>query len=723
MPTSAAAPRPSAPRPSKPNLVAIDGQRGAEAATRDTGLRVAGYSLLILFFELAFIRFTSGYVRVFGFYQNFVLIATFLGMGVGLLQSQSSRVLKWIAVPAGFMLVGTVAFFSMIRITVPKDPNEFLWGVWWAGVPTKEIPIMPVVVMLFALCALFFVPLGALLGTEFRKLPPLKAYSFDIIGSLLGIGGFALLSMWRQPPVIWFALGLAIWAILSIRDWRFALSLGVSGAAVLAIAGWVGGEAGERGRTIEYWSPYYRVTLQPNVAGFRMENASMQPNIAGYRIDVNGSMHQVMLPLTPEDGKNNPLIRNVRFDYLNAYQYVSHFDSVLVVGSGSGNDVSLLLGQGAKYIDAVEIDPVIADIGINGSPQHAYADPRVHLHIDDARAFLRKTTHKYDLIIFGTLDSQTLLSGMSSVRLDNYVYTVESFASARARLKPDGTLLAYHMSAKSYIAANIYQILGEAFGSAPGVLFHPGYLFNYVFVASAGAKAVPALEPTRLAELSTARDLPRDNWPYLYLAGKTIPVHYLEALFSVLLIAGAFIAIGGGNAVRGGGDLAMFLMGAGFLLVETKSVTEMSLLFGSTWTVNVLVFASILVMVLAANLVVLRYPPKTTQRLFGGLLAALALAYAVPASALLRLANMAQWLIGGFLVALPVFFAALIFSTLFRRRTDGTRALAYNLLGAIVGGMVEYSSMMFGVKALYILAAAIYVGAMLLSRREERAIA
>jgi len=104
-------------------------------------------------------------------------------------------------------------------------------------------------------------------------------------------------------------------------------------------------------------------------------------------------------------------------------------------------------------------------------------------------------------------------------------------------------------------------------------------------------------------------------------------------------------------------------------------------------------------------------------------LAALALAYAVPASALLRLANMAQWLIGGFLVALPVFFAALIFSTLFRRRTDGTRALAYNLLGAIVGGMVEYSSMMFGVKALYILAAAIYVGAMLLSRREERAIA
>src|SRR6059058_498500 len=123
MPTSAAAPRPSAPRPSKPNLVAIDAHRPAEAATRDTGLRVAGYSLLILFFELAFIRFISGYVRVFGFYSNFVLIATFLGMGVGLLQARASRMLKWIAVPAGCMLVGAVAFFSMVRITAPRDPN------------------------------------------------------------------------------------------------------------------------------------------------------------------------------------------------------------------------------------------------------------------------------------------------------------------------------------------------------------------------------------------------------------------------------------------------------------------------------------------------------------------------------------------------------------------------------------------------------------------------
>src|SRR6185503_13591366 len=67
---------------------------------RSVGLRIAAYSALILFFELAFIRYTAGYVRVFSFYLNFVLIATFLGMGVGLLSARHVERLRWLAVPA-----------------------------------------------------------------------------------------------------------------------------------------------------------------------------------------------------------------------------------------------------------------------------------------------------------------------------------------------------------------------------------------------------------------------------------------------------------------------------------------------------------------------------------------------------------------------------------------------------------------------------------------------
>jgi uncharacterized membrane protein (UPF0136 family) len=161
----------------------------------------------------------------------------------------------------------------------------------------------------------------------------------------------------------------------------------------------------------------------------------------------------------------------------------------------------------------------------------------------------------------------------------------------------------------------------------------------------------------------------------------------------------------------------MFLLGAGFLLVETKSVTEMSLLFGSTWTVNLLVFTSILLMVLAANLFVQSRRPMRLGPLFAGLFASLATAYALPASSLLWLGTGGQWLLGGLMVALPIFFAALIFSTLLARSADPARALAYNLLGAIVGGVLEYSSMAVGIKALYLLAAAIYLGTLFFARR------
>lgn len=665
-----------------------------------TALRLACYSGLILFFELAFIRYTSAYVRVFGFYLNFVLIATFLGMGVGMLRAESARLLKWAAVPGLLLLVGAVAYFGASRIAVPQDPNEFVWGVFNdVGPGTRALPMLPVVVTLFTMCAVFFVPLGALMGAEFRKLPPLRAYTFDIVGSLAGIALFGLLSATRQPPVVWFALGFAVWLLLSLDDWRFATCLGVASAATLVLAQWT------QGPKPEFWSPYYRVNV------LKLPNA--------FQINVNGSLHQIALNLDPK--ATAPGLRLTRSAYLRPYQYAARLDTALVVGAGTGNDLALLLQSGAKYIDAVEIDPVIADLGQVLHFQKPYADPRVHLHVNDARAFLRTAKQKYDVIVFGTLDSQTLLSGMSSVRLDNYVYTTESFQSARARLKPDGTMILYHESGLEYIAAKIYQMLGTAFGTPPRVFAENDYLFNYTFVAGYGARGASA--PTNAPWLTQKVDLPHDDWPYLYIRQRIVPAHYIMALGSVLVVALLLMGVSAGDVLRRGIDGAMFCMGTGFLLVETKSVTEMSLLFGSTWTVNLLVFSSILVMVLLANLLVLQRPPLRTRPLFVGLFASLVVAYFVRASALLWLPTSAQWLLGGLMVALPILFAALIFSTLLRRREDATRALAYNLLGAIVGGVLEYSSMLVGIKALYLIAIATYVLAMLFVRREERALA
>ena len=663
---------------------------------RAVGLRVATYSALILFFELAFIRYTAGYVRVFSFYINFVLIATFLGMGVGLLRADAANRLRWLAIPASLLLFGAVWLFSHSAIAVPTDDNEYVWGIFNDASGVRRVPLSLVVASLFALIALFFVPLGALLGREFGKLPPLRAYAFDLAGSLAGILAFAILSGLRQPPLAWFAIGFALWTAASASHRAFGAALGAAGAIVLAIT------ALQRG-PVEYWSPYYRI------------NVVADPPV--YRINVNGSLHQLVLDLDSVRAERFPDIRLDRQGYVLPYSWAGRVDTALVVGAGTGNDLALLLTRGATYVDAVEIDPVIADLGKVLHPQKPYDDPRVHLHVDDARAFLRRSTQKYDLIIFGTLDSQTLLSGMSSVRLDNYVYTVEAFESARLRLKPTGSLVLYHMSPRPYIGAKIYQMVGDAFASPPGVFFGYMNLFNLIVVAGDGAPRVPPATSGLLDTLRTTYDGAHDDWPYLYLRERAIPRHYFSALASVLLVAALFIAAGAGKVVRRGFDGAMFFMGAGFLLVETKSVTEMSLLFGSTWRVNLLVFASILVVVLAANAIIIRRSVIGLRPMFAGLFATLAAAYLLPASRLLFLGTLGQWLAGGLMVALPIFFAALIFSTLFKTRTDAPRALAYNLLGAIAGGVLEYTSMAVGIKGLYVIAAVLYGSAFLFARR------
>jgi SAM-dependent methyltransferase len=673
---------------------------------------LAGYSFLILFFELALIRYISAYVRVFGFFVNFVLIATFLGMGVGLLREGRRRrasgdsgaaIPFWLAPAALLALFGTVKWFSVLGIHVPLDDNEALWAI----IPpsAREIGIVPAVLVLFTLVAVLFIPLGAAMGREFRRFPALAAYSYDIAGSLVGVLAFGALSALDTPPLVWLAIGCAGWVGLTWwTDARRAArwTLVPAAAGVLGFVVWTA-QPGPDGR--EIWSPYYRITTEV-----------INPILT--QVNVNGMLHQYMI-----DINRDTVIARL---YGEPYATVPRIDTALVIGAGTGNDVALLLKRGAHYIDAVEIDPEIYALGRARHPLHPYSDPRVHIHINDARAFLRHTTRRYDVIAMGTLDSQTLLSGMSSVRLDNYVYTVESMESVRDHLKPDGSLVAYHMSPNFGIAAKVYQITAEAFHQMPRGVVKFRWLFNLTVAAGAAARGmrIEDVQPGLLQD----EELPHDDWPYLYLAKRGLAAHYIVALAGVLAIAGLLIFGGAagkelprdgasGRGPIGARDLALFSTGLGFLLLESKSVTEMSLLFGSTWTVNLLVFASILTVIGVANALAGRLSTRTLPGTLSALFASIGIAYFVPISALLGLSPVAQWLAGGMIVAVPVFFAALIFAVLFRDHPDPTRGLAVNLMGAILGGVLEYTAMATGVKALYLVAAAGYLVTVVAVRR------
>ena len=653
------------------------------AVRRAHAARLAGYSFLILFIELALIRYIAAYVRIFGFFVNFVLIATFLGMGIGLLRGKANR---WLPTLSLLTLFGAVKLFNVLTIRGTEDKNEYLWEL----VPKTghEVGIVPAVLVLFTLTAVLFIPLGAGLGQEFRRFKAMRAYTLDVGGSLAGVLAFGALSALRTPPLVWFAIAMIVWIALSIdlrRGLRTAAPILVGAAGALTLVAWTADGA-------ERWSPYYRITTG-------IDNANLPC------VYVNGMLHQCMVDFS-------------KYDYLydgysHPYATVPRIDTALVIGAGTGNDVAVLLHKGAKYIDAVEIDPVIYAIGRAHHPLHPYADPRVHIHINDARAYLRNATQRYDVIAMGTLDSQTLLGGMSSVRLDNYVYTIESLRAMHDHLKPGGSLIAYHMSPKRYIGAKVYQLVAAAFQQVPlpHVFFYN--LFNLTVVAGAGANHVDIAIPT---ELMTPVQLPTDDWPYLYLREPAIPVHYLVALGGVLVIAAVCIGLalpGASRTMRNPGDAALFGTGLGFLLLESKSVTEMSLLFGATWTVNLLVFAAILVCITIANLLVSRLDRSALPTIFLALLVALLIAYLVPARALLPFPVAVQWTLGAALVAVPIFFAALIFALLFRDHPDPTRGLGVNLMGAIIGGLLEYSAMALGIKALYLVAAVTYLGTLL----------
>ena len=110
--------------------------------------------------------------------------------------------------------------------------------------------------------------------------------------------------------------------------------------------------------------------------------------------------------------------------------------NVLIIGAGSGSDVSIALAKGAQHVDAVDIDPRIMQIGVDLHPDNPYSDPRVTRHINDGRAFLQSTDSKYDLILFALPDSLALVNGASQIRLESFLFTAEALSGARDHLKP-----------------------------------------------------------------------------------------------------------------------------------------------------------------------------------------------------------------------------------------------------------------------------------------------
>jgi hypothetical protein len=234
-------------------------------------------------------------------------------------------------------------------------------------------------------------------------------------------------------------------------------------------------------------------------------------------------------------------------------------------------------------------------------------------------------------------------------------------------------------------------------------------------VPDAAAGAFIKIGPAEV-DLTGIDRVPTDDWPYLYLREPTIPGLNLRGMALVALLSLVILlAFAPVRRVRPSGR--MFFLGAGFMLLETKGVVHMALLFGATWMVNSIVFFAILTMILLSNLYVLAVRPRRLWPYYALLLTALVLNSVIPMDTFLALPGLYKVIASCAVVYLPVFFAGVIFATAFRSSTQPDVDFGSNIGGIILGGLSESFSLILGFNHLLWIAIGCYTLSALLRPR------
>ena len=645
-------------------------------------VRLLWASGLMLFLELALIRWLGSNIVHLSYFSNFVLLGSFLGIGAGFLISRKSWSVWPICLPLLAVLVIGVIYFP---VSIEREGSDL---IYFTNLQVEGPPAWLALPVIFVLVAIILAGPAELVGRCFAQLRPLSAYRYDLIGSLAGILAFTALSFLHAPSLVWGVVAMMPILVLARPERRLA-SVGWGTALLLGLAM----ETLSPGIS---WSPYYKIkteTLEEADAGFVL-------------ISANGITHQLMAPAQYklEQGE-----RIYEMPYL---RLPSQLDDVLIVGAGSGSDVAIALRKGAKRVDAIDIDPRIMEIGVEMNIDRPYDDPGVSRHVNDGRAFLQNTDKKYDLVLFALPDSLTLVSGASQIRLETFLFTEEAMASVRKVLKPDGAFAMYNYYREPWLIDRLAGTAEKVFGHAPCV------------DTWADAQAVVSVAMRQSSQncgdpwIATSDvTTVKDDAPFLYFRGNGFPAVYAITIIAILAASLITVRVLGGPLASMRPYADLFFMGAAFLLLETKNIATFALLFGTTWFVNALVFAGVLLVVLAAVETERRVKTPPLKVVFLAMAFSLAAAWVVKPEWLLPLDFWTRLVVATMLAFLPIFLANIAFAKRFRESSDSQSAFAINLLGTIVGGGLEYAALLTGYNNLLVLTGLLYLVAFLLIPR------
>ncbi len=636
--------------------------------------------MLTLFLELALIRWTAANDVHLANIPNFVLLASFLGIGVGFLRARSSQNLFRLAPATLAVLVAFTLIFPVKLVTL-RGPNAF--EGFSGHHPLSQWVSLPVV---FALVVLVMAGLGQALARSFAQFKPLDAYRFDIIGSIGGIALFSALSFLGLPPIAWGAVVAALFVLLLGIDERW-WQWGVIAAVVLMLLV-------ESLSSVDIWSPYYKITT--NHVTTTVDGHSYR----GLLVSANNIPYQTLYSIST--------LHRIESFYFFPYRHVRRgsLSDVLVIGAGTGNDVGAALSAGARHVDAVEIDPELVALGKQYNPEHAYESPRVSVYVDDGRAFLQDTKKRYSLILYALPDSRTALTGQSApVGLENYLLTTQAIQVARSHLAPGGTFVMYNYY-QPFLLDRYATTLDDVFGSRPCV--EVGNTLNRREQAVLTV-ALDGNTPSCSSFWNGDEVAPvSDDRPYPYLLVPSIPNFYLLVLGLILAASLLVVRVAGGPLKKMAPFVDLFWMGAAFLLLESKNLIQFALLFGTTWFVNSLVFAGVLLSVYAAVETARHIKLPRPMLLYFALLVSLGVSFVVPQESLLDLPVVLRFVAATALAFAPIFIANLVFAQRFKDVGSSTTAFGANLLGAIVGGVLVYLSLITGFRFLLVVVAVLY---------------
>lgn len=716
-------------------------QSGPSLEYRLDGVDLFLISFVILFLELALIRWVPSYTKLLSYFSNFILLACFLGMGAGcLLSRRKSNFLDYLPLTLLLLVVFTLSMHLMHLWGLAENK---VWGragdttmIMGNAVMVKPIlsfvPLEFILAIIFTLSAASFIGPGQTMGRAMETMPPLRAYAINICGSLIGILVFTAISFFSIPAPVWFAVVFTVLIRFYVKPYsRHRL---FNAALLISVLLFTTLFTMNAGKLQIFWSPYYKISFRDHWPFFQT-------------LTVNEIGHQITYPL-----EERRLARHAVPFMVLEHATGAPPEDVLIVGSGTGNDIAIAAEVGAKSIDAVEIDPMIQMIGREINPLKPYQNRTVTSYVNDGRAFLKTTDKKYDLVSFSILDSLTLFSTYSSVHLESFLFTRESFEEVKRHLKPEGVFIFYTYCRQHWLSTRTYHMMENVFDEPVVLLTIPsdGKL-DYrndmthklmIFIAGNTKPIIDAFNnnnglfnlldeplisnlkvngfefrpddadnviPIGITEVIPNPNfvMPTDDWPFYYMRYKKLSFHDYRGLAVILVISLIFIFKSLKRDILDF-NLHFFFLGGAFMLLEVSSITRMALLYGTTWIVNSIVFFSILLMAFFANLYVLKVRTPKVWTVYPALFIALALNYFIPLGIFMGMSSAAKLICSNTLMFLPIIFSGVIFSSSFSVSKTPAAHFGSNLLGIIIGGLAVYIAVGTGYQNLLLVVILMY---------------